>query len=167
MSFSLTSLVENVIIDDLLLEPDLAKYTILSHDAIVRKDLTTATDVHFVPEHYVWIVVTAFDHGDFVGTFGAGIRKIDVEVSCAVSMSEGDNEGSNFSVTLDAITNLVAQRLQPSSTLANVTNREWSTSELKVFGVLDQNLRDARNDLDKDGTRERIVERTFVAAQLA
>ncbi len=165
MSSSITTLVENVIIEDLALDPFLAQYSIVSHDDIVSKHFNDLPHVH--PEHFVWVVVTAFDHGDFVGTYGAGIRKIDVEVSVSVSLSEGDDRGESFSVTLDAITNLVAQRLQPSTTLANVTNRDWSTNELKVFGVLDNNILDHRNDLDKDGTRERVVARTFVAAQLA
>src|SRR5205823_6075057 len=110
--------------------------------------------------HMVVIVVTAFDWGDFTGTYGAGIRTIHLEVEINVSVSEPE-----YGDALDQIVELVSERLQPSTTLDAVTNRDFSTSALHVYGILDAQIKDQRNDLDKDGTRQRIVERTFVAAQ--
>lgn len=154
---AITTLVENTIIEDLLLDPFLADYNIVPHDETDPKDPTTISHAHMAV-----IVVTASDWGDFVNTYGAGIRTIHVEVEINVSISEPE-----YGAKLDQMVDLISQRLQPSTTLAGVTNRDFSTSELRVYGILDQQIKDQRNDLDKDGTRQRIVERTFVAAQLA
>ena len=153
---AITTLVENAIIEDLLLDPVLAQYTIVPHDDIGDKDPSATS------QHMVVIVVTAFDWGDFVGTYGAGIRNIHVEAEINVSISE-----PNYGDALDQIVEKISGRLQPSTTLDGVTNRDFSTSALRVYGILDAQIKDQRNDLDKDGTRQRIVERTFVAAQLA
>ena len=153
---AITTLVENAIIEDLLLDPVLAQYTIVPHDDIGDKDPSVTS------QHLVVIVVTAFDWGDFTGTYGAGIRTIHVEAEINVSVSE-----PNYGDALDQIVEKISGRLQPSTTLDGVTNRDFSTSALKVFGILDAQIKDQRNDLDKDGTRQRIVERTFVAAQIA
>src|SRR5882724_3823920 len=154
---AITTLVENAIIEDLQLDPFLAQYTIVPHDEKGEKDPSAASN-----QHMVVIVVTAFDWGDFTGTYGAGIRNIHVEAEINVSVSEPD-----YGDALDQIVELISKRLQPSTTLDAVTNRDFSTSALHVYGILDAQIKDQRNDLDKDGTRQRIVERTFVAAQLA
>jgi hypothetical protein len=153
----LTTLVENAIIDDLLLDPYLSGFNIVPHDETEHKDTSDSPG----NAHQVVVVVTALDWGDFVGTYGAGIRNIKVEVEINVSVSEPD-----YGVVLGQIVEKVSMRLQPSTTLAGVTNRDFSTNDLKVYGILDSQIKDERNDLDKDGTRQRIVERTFVAAKI-
>ena len=154
---AITTLVENAVIEDLLLDSYLSQFAIVPHDESGNKDTSDTANSHFVV-----IVVTAYDWGDFTGTYGAGIRTIHLEVEINVSLSE-----PNYGDELDRIVGLVSERLQPSTTLPNVTNRDFSTSALHVFGILDAQIKDQRNDLDKDGTRQRIVERTFVAAQIA
>jgi hypothetical protein len=155
---AITTLVENSIIDDLLNDDYIAQFSVVPHDQSTAKD---TTDIVVGPAHFVVIVVTAYDYGDFVGTFGAGIRNIHVEVAIDVSITEPD-----YGDVLDTLVDKIAQRLQPSTTLPGVQNRDFSTVDLKVYGILDQNVRDQRNDLDRDGTRQRIIERTFVAVQL-
>jgi hypothetical protein len=155
---AITTLLENAIIDDLLQDPYLGDFNIVAHDETAAKDEADNSDN---PSHFVVIVVTAWDYGDFVGTFGAGIRNLHVECEINVNISEPD-----YATVLDTLVDKIAQRLQPSTTLPGVQNRDFSTADLKVYGILDQNVRDQRNDLDKDGTRQRIVERTFIAAQL-
>jgi hypothetical protein len=155
---AITTLVENAIIADLLLDSTLAQFTIVPHDETAQKDPTAAANPHALV-----IVVTAFDWGDFSWTWGAGIRTIHVEVEINMSITE-----KNYGLELDQIVDLISTRLQPSTTIAGVTNRDFSVpGSLKVFGILDQSIKDLRNDLDKEGVRQRIIERTFVAAQLA
>jgi len=154
---ALTTLVENAIIEDLQLDPFISQFTIVPHDETAVKDPSEAQNIHMCV-----IVVTALDWGDFVGTYGAGIRNIKVNVEIDMSISEKD-----YGIELDRLVELISMRLQPSTTLAGATNRDFSTSELKVYGILDAQIKDERNDLDKDGTRQRIIERTFVAAQIA
>lgn len=160
---AITTLVENAIIDDLLSDAFLGQFRIAPHDADYTKASSSGQNIENLdPQSHMAITVTAFDWGDFTGTYGAGIRTIHVEVEILANVAE-----EHYDIKLDQSVELISKRLQPSTTLAGVTNRDFSTSELRVYGILDAQVKDERHDKEEGATRQRIVERTFVAAQLA
>jgi hypothetical protein len=150
----LSSLVENAVIADLMLDPGIALWNPLSHDDPNAKGGEFGEN----DDRILLIVVSALDRGDFDGVSGAGIKIVAIEIELT------QNVGINPDTTaLDLVHEKIEDRL-PATHLSDYSRASaFSTSRLKVFGILSsENERIEELDL----TRQRIVTREFLCAQI-
>jgi hypothetical protein len=128
----------------------------------VKSDAPILSDALLTP--YL-IVVSAEDRGDFPQCPGVGIKLIDVEVKISVNVGSIDQWGSRSDV-LSMIAERVDDQMGAASHLpegADVVGR-FVKPGLKIFGITAEKPRRHSNT---DLSRERIISREFVCAQVS
>jgi hypothetical protein len=150
----LASLVEDSVIADLMLDPAIAVWNPLSHDEPGAKGGDPGT----IDDRILIIVVSAEDRGDFDGVSGAGVKIVGLEIE--LTQNVGINPDTSV---LSGVQEKIEDRL-PATHLADYSRHlAFSTGKLKVFRI-ESSETERTEDLDL--TRQRIVTRIFVCAQL-
>jgi hypothetical protein len=150
----LASLVENAVIADLMLDPAIAIWNPLSHDEPGAKGGNLGEN----DDRVLIIVISAEDRGDFDGVSGAGVKIVGLEIELT------QNIGINPDTTvLSAVQEKIEDRLPATHIFDYSRHLAFSTARLKVYGI---NSSETERTQDLDLTRQRIVTRIFVCAQL-
>jgi hypothetical protein len=147
----LASLVENAVIADLMLDPAIAVWNPLRHDEPGAKGGDP-------DDRVLIIVISAEDRGDIDGVSGAGVKIVGLEIE--LTQNIGINPDTSV---LSAVQEKIEDRL-PATHLADYSRHlAFSTARLKVYGI---QANETERTQDLDLTRQRIITRIFVCAQL-
>jgi hypothetical protein len=154
----LADLVEQAVIADYLLEPDLAERLPHPHD---HPGMKGGDDEPDDDERPVTITVSSEDRGDWKGAPGTGIKLVTVTTEIA------QNAGADpLTVGPKKLSNLAekASDRMPATHLAELSRHQaFCNTRLQVFMILNSET-EQRDDTDL--TRTRRVIRDFVCIQL-
>jgi hypothetical protein len=154
----LPDLAEAAVIADLNLDSAIARWAPTPHDGVNAKGAGTG-DPGDGDDQALLIVVTAEDRGDWGGAPGAGIKLVGIQIELQ------QNVGLNPDTTLlSGIAEKISDRL-PATHLADFSRHlAFCTSRFKVFRI--ESVEPERIS-DVDLSRERIIAREFICAQVA
>jgi hypothetical protein len=151
----LAGLVEDAVIADLVRDPAIAVWNPETHDWAGDKGGEFGEN----DDRILLIVVSAEDRGDFDGVTGAGIKIIGLEIE--LTQNVGINADTSV---LSSVHEKIEDRL-PATHLADYSRHQaFSTQRLKVFRI---EASETERTEDLDLTRQRIVTRQFLCAQVS
>jgi hypothetical protein len=151
----IASLVENAVLADLELDPKIAVWNPLGHDEPGAKGGEFGEN----DDRILLIVVSAENRGDFDGVSGAGLKIVAVEIELT------QNVGINSDTTvLSDVHEKIEDRLPATHIFDNSRHLAFSSSRLKVYGIM---AAETERTEDIDQTRQRIVTRQFLCAQVS
>ena len=160
---TLTSLIEQTIIGDLMKDSRIAAFPPRPHDYPAAKSGDDTLGSGSQPQQMT-ISVTCTEAGDAFFGAGGAVQNINVEVELRMAKSQDPTDGN----IIDEVESALSARLQPSYTVLNPSstqpNRElaFSSSRHTVLGIINKGV--SRRDYGLE--RVRVVQRTFIALLL-
>jgi hypothetical protein len=159
----LVDLVEASVIADLQLDAEIARCFPKEHDSPEMKGQDdpdhrqSDSPAEFVERDYS-ITVTAEDRGDYKGAPGAGIKIVGVSIEIQKNVGDGDNK------FLPRLCSRISDRLPATQMEDKSRHQAFCNSRLLVYGIMSNEV-ERRNDVDL--TRERVINREFLCAQIS
>lgn len=153
----LVDLVEAAVIADLKIDSQIATHFPHEHDSAEMKggdDL----DRPEVPERDYAITVSAEDRGDFKGAPGSGMKLVGVTVSIQKNVGDGDTK------FLPRLASRISDRLPATQIADQSRHQAFCTTRLHIWGIM---ASESERRTDVDLTRERVIAREFICAQIA